>query len=73
MSLPKPPPSTEKRVLGYALLAGLPGVVATGLLLWHGDYSARVLWTVLVAVVLFWLGFSFVQGWRYGQRGTCNR
>jgi len=59
MQLPKPPPRHEKRVLAYALLGGLPGVAATGLLLWYGDYSTRLLWTVMAFVVLFWLGFSF--------------
>jgi len=59
MHQPKPPPRHEKRVLAYALLAGLPGVVATGLLLWTGEYSARLFWTVMAFVLTVWLGFSF--------------
>lgn len=59
MHAPKPPPRHEKRVLAFALLAGLPAVAATGLLLWTGDYSARLQWTVMTVVTLSWLGFSF--------------
>ena len=59
MNLPKPPPRHEKRVLSFALIAGLPAVLATGVLLWTGDYSSRLQWTVMAAVTLVWLGFSF--------------
>ena len=59
MTLPKPPPRHEKRVLLFALAAGLPAVVSTGLLLWHGDYSSRLQWTVMSLIVMAWLGFSF--------------
>ena len=59
MHLPKPPPRHEKRVLVYALAAGLPAVAATGLLLWSGDYSMRLQWTVMALVLAVWLGFSF--------------
>ena len=59
MHLPKPPPRHEKRVLAFALVAGLPAVTATALLLWHGDYSERLRWTVMALVLVFWLAFSF--------------
>ena len=59
MSLPKPPPRHEKRVLVFALLAGAPAVLATAVLLWTSDYSGRVEWSVMTVVTLTWLGFSF--------------
>ena len=40
--------------MGLAVLAGLPGVAAAGLLLLFGDYSSRVKWTVAVAVTGLW-------------------
>ncbi|MEZ5393051.1 MAG: PAS domain S-box protein [Bryobacterales bacterium] len=59
MTLPKPPPRHEKRVLLYALASGLPAVAATALLLWQGEHSSRLVWTVMLFVVVTWLGFSF--------------
>lgn len=53
------PPSLEKKVLWFALLAGAPAVIATAVLLRVGDYTPRLEWTVMGAVVLCWLGFSF--------------
>lgn len=52
----RPPPPHERRVFLLALAAGFPGVLATGLLLWSGDYSARVTWTVGLIVGGVWLG-----------------
>jgi nitrogen fixation/metabolism regulation signal transduction histidine kinase len=53
----------EHRILLLALVAGLPGVVASALLLWAHGYSAKVQWTADLAVIGLWLGFSFaVQG-----------
>lgn len=56
---PKQPPRHERRVLIYSLLAGLPAVVASAMLLFDGDYSDKTRWTVLVLIVGAWLGFSF--------------
>ncbi len=42
-----------------ALAAGLPALVLALALLWAGDYSAKVFWTLAVLVVGCWLGFSF--------------
>src|SRR5690606_11563148 len=53
------PPVLERKVLWLALLGGAPAVAATGMLLWFGDYAPRLQWTVMGAVVLCWLGFSF--------------
>jgi nitrogen fixation/metabolism regulation signal transduction histidine kinase len=48
----------ERRVFRLALLAGAPAIVATLLLLWYGDHSPKVQWTVSLVVVLGWLGVS---------------
>lgn len=45
----------ESRLLAFALLAGLPAVLATLLLLASGDHAPRTIWTVAGAVVLWWL------------------
>ncbi len=49
----------ESRLLAFALLAGLPAVLATLLLLFTGDHLARTIWTVAGAVVIWWLVVSF--------------
>ncbi|HLL75426.1 MAG TPA: ATP-binding protein [Pyrinomonadaceae bacterium] len=49
----------EQRVLAYALAAGLPAVVVAFALLWSGDYTPRVQWTLGVLIFGFWLGYSF--------------
>jgi PAS domain S-box-containing protein len=59
MQFSRKPPVLEKKVLWLALLGGAPAVIATALLLWAGGYAPRLQWTVLAAVVLCWLGFSF--------------
>ena len=46
--------SFERGVTWLAVLAGLPGVTAAGFLLFLGDYSPRVQWTVAVAVIGLW-------------------
>ncbi|HEX8476056.1 MAG TPA: ATP-binding protein [Pyrinomonadaceae bacterium] len=51
--------SHERRVLWMALAAGLPGVVVSLVLLWSGDYSAKVEWTLAVLIVGVWAGFAF--------------
>src|SRR5208337_3436644 len=42
-----------------ALIAGLPAVVTSLLILWLGNYSPRVEWTLSVLIAGVWLGFSF--------------
>lgn len=56
----RPAAPHERRVFLLALAAGLPGVVGTGLLLWLGDYSARVTWTAMVFVAGTWLVAALV-------------
>jgi nitrogen fixation/metabolism regulation signal transduction histidine kinase len=46
----------DLRIFLLALLAGLPGSIATLALLWTGDVSAKVQWTVSVLVVAVHLG-----------------
>jgi len=53
-------------VLG-ALLSGLPAVTVSLALLWTGDYSPKVFWTVTVLILSFWLGFSFSLGSRVAR------
>jgi PAS domain S-box-containing protein len=48
----------ERRVLLTALLTGLPAVVAAFILLWTGDYSAKVRWTLALIIAGVWLGAS---------------
>src|SRR5215212_9235385 len=57
------PLTHEGRVLLMTLAAGAPAVVVSLVLLWVGDYTPKVVWTLGALVVCFWLGFSFaVQG-----------
>ncbi len=49
----------ERRVLLLALLAGLPGALATMGLLWAGGYSGKAQWTLGLLVIGAWLAFAF--------------
>jgi len=51
--------SHERRVLWLALVAGLPGVLATLGLLWAGDWSGKAQWTLGLLVAGAWLVFAF--------------
>ena len=56
--------SHERRILLLATLAGLPAAVVALALLWLGDFTPKVQWTLTVLIVSFWLGFSVAtQGW----------
>ncbi len=48
----------ERRILMMALLAGLPAVLATLVLLWTGGYTSKLQWTVAIVILAFWLGFA---------------
>jgi two-component system, NtrC family, nitrogen regulation sensor histidine kinase NtrY len=50
--------SHEQRVLLMAIAAGLPGVVVAISLLWAGNYSTKVVWTLTTLVLACWWGFS---------------
>lgn len=43
------------RIVGMALLAGLPALIGASILLWTGDYSERTRWTVIALIAGFWL------------------
>jgi nitrogen fixation/metabolism regulation signal transduction histidine kinase len=49
----------ETRVLLLTLGAGTPAALVGMILLWTGDFTPKVQWTITVFVACFWLGFSF--------------
>jgi len=56
--------SHERRILLLAMLAGLPAALVALVLLWLGDFTPKVQWTLTVLIASFWLGFSMAtQGW----------
>ncbi|WP_163991397.1 sensor histidine kinase [Pyxidicoccus caerfyrddinensis] len=54
------PPQHDLQVLGLAWLAGLPGSVASLVLVWLGDFSAKVQWTLTTLVVGMFLGVGLL-------------
>jgi nitrogen fixation/metabolism regulation signal transduction histidine kinase len=54
----KPRLGFEQRVLLFSFLAGFPGAVVALVLLWTGEYSAKVQWTFTLLVVCTWWGFA---------------
>jgi two-component system, NtrC family, nitrogen regulation sensor histidine kinase NtrY len=46
----------DRRLQLVVLVAGLPGCVATGFLLWWGDYSSATGWLVMGLLAAIWLG-----------------
>ena len=48
----------DTRVLLLAVLAGAPAVIVSLLLLWTGDYSPKVRWTLATLIVGCWWGLS---------------
>jgi nitrogen fixation/metabolism regulation signal transduction histidine kinase len=49
----------DQRILLLALAAGFPAALVSLVLLWTGDYTARVQWTLTVLIIGIWLGCSF--------------
>jgi nitrogen fixation/metabolism regulation signal transduction histidine kinase len=49
----------ERRITFLTLAAGFPAVALCAFLLWYGDYSGRVQWTVDLFLVIIWLGVAF--------------
>ncbi len=64
----------ERRVLFFAILAGLPGTVVTLILLSVGDFAPKTQWTVALLVVAAWWGFAglVVQRVVYPLRTASN-
>jgi nitrogen fixation/metabolism regulation signal transduction histidine kinase len=48
------PANHERRVFYLALLAGLPGVCVSMILLWRGGYSGKVQWTLGLIIIGVW-------------------
>jgi len=48
--------SHDRRLFIMALLAALPAVVVSLVLLWRGDFAPRVQWTLTVVILVVWLG-----------------
>ena len=49
----------DQRILLLALAAGFPAAAVALILLWTGDYTPKVQWTLTVFVVGVWTGCSF--------------
>ena len=49
----------ERRILLLALAAGLAGTVVALILLWTGDFSANLRWTLTIVITVAWLSFAF--------------
>src|SRR5882724_11231536 len=48
----------DQTVFAYALLGGLPAVVASMAYLWGGDHSPKEEWTYSLLILGCWLGFA---------------
>lgn len=48
----------ERRVFLTTLLAGGPALIVALLLLWRGDFSAKLQWTVTLFLLASWLGYA---------------
>jgi hypothetical protein len=51
--------SYDLHIFLIALGAGLPAVAVSMILVWGGDHTAKVQWTLSLLILGFWLGFSF--------------
>src|SRR5258705_7217674 len=49
----------DQRILLLALAASLPAALVALILLWTGDYTPKVQWTLTVFIVGAWTGCSF--------------
>ena len=49
----------DRRILLMAFAGGLPAVVTSLALLWTGDYTPKVQWTLSVFILGVWFGFVF--------------
>ena len=54
------PLSFEGRILVMVLGAGLPGSAVALALLWTGEYTPKVQWTLSVLILAVWLTFAFM-------------
>lgn len=51
--------SFERRVVLLALLSTVPATVVAMVLLWSGDHSTKLQWTITILVALLWGGFMY--------------
>ncbi|MBI3450512.1 MAG: PAS domain-containing sensor histidine kinase [Acidobacteria bacterium] len=49
----------DRHLLYLALSAGLPGSFIALVMLWFGDHTPKVQWTLTTLIVSLWLGFAF--------------
>jgi two-component system nitrogen regulation sensor histidine kinase NtrY len=49
----------ERRILLLALAAGLGGTIVALILLWTGDFSTNLRWTLTIVITVAWLSFAF--------------
>ena len=49
----------EQRIFWMAVAAGLPGSLTALVILWTGDYTPKVQWTLAVLILAIWWGFAF--------------
>jgi nitrogen fixation/metabolism regulation signal transduction histidine kinase len=49
----------EQRLLFTALLAGFPGTLVAMILLWGGDFSLKLQWTLTTLIISIWTGVAF--------------
>src|SRR5438552_5437698 len=59
MKFHKPHLVHEQRITVMALIAASPAVLTSMLILWLGDYTPKVQWTLSVLIIGVWLGFCF--------------
>src|SRR6266511_837541 len=48
----------ESHIVLLAFSAGLPGSVCALVLLWTGDFTPKVQWTLTLLIAVLWLGFT---------------
>ncbi|MEW6307042.1 MAG: ATP-binding protein [Verrucomicrobiota bacterium] len=49
-------PSYDDLILLFAFLIGLPGTAVALALLWYGDHSAELRWSLTLLLLVFWIG-----------------
>ena len=49
----------ERQVTRLALAGGIPALTVALWLLWSGDHTSRVQWTLSVFMIIAWLAFAF--------------
>ena len=61
--LPRPfqsqPLSFDKRIWLLAFFTGFPGALVALIMLWSGEYTPKVQWTLTVFIISFWLGCAY--------------